>query len=218
MMMKEFYQAMAAAKKELGPTIHVDAKGQYGSYASLEQVLKIIEPVAQAHGLLILQYPDAPDKHPALVTRIVHIETEQWIQGTQLLVSDKPGPQGLGAAETYARRRGLMDFFGLATEDDVDAAKPATTANRMQPLGPHKGPLTSKLIPLFKKYAGKTYGEVPLAEHLNSADWLRSEAKKKGEALSGKASEYCTDVMALQLDAEVVPPTFSNRKDEDVPF
>lgn len=117
----ELYEALFKVKQELGTKFHEEQ--------SLDNVLAAIEPLVQKHGLLILQYPGiivmASSCAPTLTTRIVHIATGHHLDTMQLLVTDKPGHQGLGTAETYARRRNLMDIFGIATKDEPLTALPA---------------------------------------------------------------------------------------------
>lgn len=239
--MIELYKALLACKRDLGPKIHVDSKGQYGSYVSLEQVLAIVEPVAQKHGILILQYPDISQgtTHPCLVTRVVHVETGDWIAGTQLLTPDKAGPQGLGACETYARRRTLMDIFGLASEGDPDAHPQQqqisnyVATGRNNPRPPAVAPqahrhqstaanysIAAKEIKVGKKFKGVKYGSVPLEVLLSYGDWLKKSSEQENKPLSATAEEFLSDVAILQLEATDEGPgrDFAPMSDDQVPF
>lgn len=120
--MKNVYTALVKAKAELGTALRAEAQGQYGNYAPLDAVLARIEPISTSHGLLNLQYMESFQNVPILITEIIHVLSTEHITSRYQLSVDKPGPQAMGAAETYARRRSLMTLYGLAvTEDDPDA-------------------------------------------------------------------------------------------------
>jgi hypothetical protein len=227
--MKNLYKALFNIKAELGCTIHAESNGQYGAYASLEQVLRTVDPIVRKHGLLIVQGPNVTDVGgPLLTTRIVHVEADEWIEYRHLLTPDKAGPQGLGACETYARRRTIMDIFGLAAEnDDPDAApqrtqpqrysdkpKPTRAAGAVVKSG---SSLMNKPIKIFKKYAGCTYGQIPLKELCDSRGWLLAQQEKEGKPMGPSAQEFCRDVGDLQNEHEMPPRDFAPT-DETVPF
>lgn len=200
--MKELCTALAAVKKKIGCTIHVDAQGQYGSYASLEQVLKLVEPACQELGLLVLQYTRVISGGFGLVTEIYSINNEQAkFTCEYLLTPDGPGPQKMGAAITYARRFALMTMFGLVSEGDPDSAAPQVRQHAPTPrTSVRSGETANKLIPMFKKYEGKRYGQCSIDELKKSMMWLHSEAKKTNSPLSSRAEEFCADVVALELE------------------
>ena len=70
----------------------------------------------------------------SMVTRIIH-SSGQWIEddGVPLLL-DKQNMQGLGSAQTYARRYGLMAAAGIAPEDDDGNAAVKNTAPEAKPI------------------------------------------------------------------------------------
>lgn len=113
------------------------------SYATIGDVLDTVIPVAQAHGLVIIQRP-MPSGNPNLIllqTLVVH-ESGQFLSSLIEMPLGKQDPQGYGSGMTYARRYGLMSFFGLKAEDDdgnaasgvtgppAQASKPPTQATR----------------------------------------------------------------------------------------
>lgn len=94
----------------------------YGSdFSSLNAHLDAILPVANAHGLAVVQEPHAlEDGTPALRTRVIHASTFEFIESTMPLVLAKSDPQGQGSAITYARRYALAAIFGVTGEPDDD--------------------------------------------------------------------------------------------------
>lgn len=82
-------------------------------YASLEDSIEAIRPVANRHGLTISQWRTGH----GLTTLILH-ESGEYIMGEASMVLDKQTPQGLGSATTYERRYSLLGATG--TSGDVD--------------------------------------------------------------------------------------------------
>lgn len=124
--MKELHNALLKVQQEL-KTIQQDAKGNFGNYASLEQVLEKSEEVLHKHGLLLTQVGEVVGGQNVLTTSIIHVETGQEKKSSFLLVTDKPGPQGLGSSITYLRRYQPLGLLGKATTDDPDVYQEART-------------------------------------------------------------------------------------------
>lgn len=111
------------------------------SYPTVNNVLDAVIPVAQEHGLVIIQRP-MPSGNPNLIvlqTLVVH-ESGQFLSSLIEMPIGKQDPQGYGSGMTYARRYGLMSFFGLKAEDDDGNAAsgvtgpPAQAARSVAPL------------------------------------------------------------------------------------
>lgn len=214
-MTKKLDYALFDLKKELGCTISADASGQYGSYVPLETVLSVLHPLLLKHGLLLVQFPNIVGDKPVLVTRITHIESGEFYEVGHLLVVEKPGPQGLGAAETYARRRTLMCIFGLATEDDPDAkggqptlqsiAHSKAASQSRAPKGNHTG-IANKVIRCGKKFAGMKYGDCDLSELQNYAQWLQRTSQEQGKEMNDYAIEFCDDLLKLERESSGFAP------------
>ena len=97
-----------------------DAKNPFfkSSYATLGAVQEASIPVFGEHGIMVLQFPEGSDRGVKLTTRLVHAESDQWIESTLDIPLDKHDPQAVGSGISYARRYALQAIAGLAAEDD----------------------------------------------------------------------------------------------------
>ena len=104
-------------------------------YANLEAVRDTAVPELQKVGVVFLQSAGAiVDGVMAMTTRLIHVESGEWIEGTMDIALGKRDPQGVGSASTYAARYSLMHMLGLPPiDDDGEAAidrnnsRPATS-------------------------------------------------------------------------------------------
>lgn len=222
-----FYESMAAIKQEIGHRIAPNATGQYGGFVDLPKVLEVVESAAFKHGVLILQGPNiGMDGKPVLDTELIHTASEVSRSWRHLLVPDKAGPQGLGAAETYARRRSLLSIFGLASgeNDDPDAINNGSrqSSSAMSSLPKSGSSLSARdyVITFGKKYANRKLGTIPLAEAIDYANYLERMAKQDGKPLRGPAAEAVRNIRVLQLEAENEPATgFASALEiDEIPF
>lgn len=88
-------------------------------YANLENVVDTARPELQAAGIVFMQSGGAiVDGVMAMTTRLIHVESGEWIEGTMDIALGKRDPQGVGSAQTYAQRYHLMAMLGLPPVDD----------------------------------------------------------------------------------------------------
>ena len=88
-------------------------------YANLETVVDTARPELQAAGIVFMQSGGAiVEGVMAMSTRLIHVESGEWIQGTMDIALGKRDPQGVGSAQTYAQRYHLMAMLGLPPVDD----------------------------------------------------------------------------------------------------
>lgn len=115
----ELYKALA--KFHTLP-ISIDKKGTNpmfkSKYAKLEDVLAAIKEPLKKAGLIFTQVPVG---QCGLVTRVIHPESGQWLEGYYQMKPDKETPQGYGSVLTYQKRYALVSTFGLNVDDDDDA-------------------------------------------------------------------------------------------------
>ena len=103
------------------------------TYADLTAVLGVVRPSLSEHGLAVLQtlqitddegdpLPGTTGQTPTVAsvlhTTLIHESGEELDLGMYPIRPQKPDPQGVGSAITYARRYSLMAAFGLGAEDD----------------------------------------------------------------------------------------------------
>lgn len=98
-------------------------------YATLDSVLDAIMPALTDKAIFITQdqYMSEDLKSMTVLTRFIHVESNEWIEYSFTLPTQKLDPQGGGSTNSYARRYALCTCLGLATADD-DAQLAVKTA------------------------------------------------------------------------------------------
>lgn len=138
----EIYKALAAFQQEV-PVIHEGTKGYGYTYADLNSIFKVINPLLKKHGLGFTQLLD----EDGLKTIVFHCETGQEITSFCKIPQDVTlkgmnAFQVAGSAITYYRRYSISAALGLVTDKDVDAAGEQA---------PKKKSLTPAIIENMKK-------------------------------------------------------------------
>jgi hypothetical protein len=152
-------EALAKARAEM-PALTFDKKNPHynSSYATLAAHLDCAVPALSKHGLAVTQTTRVTEAgHVILVTTLRHVSGGE-ISGEYPVVGDKPGPQPMGSALTYARRYTLAALLGLAGEEDDDGeaatgkpeVKPAPVKSKAkeEPKAPPKDEPMSALVAL----------------------------------------------------------------------
>jgi len=121
---KELLTALSDFQAEV-PVIFEASSNDFGKYkyADLKQIVRIINPLLKKNGLVTTQFVDGN----ALVTMVIHIETQQFIESRMDLISGVQLKgmndfQIYGSQLTYFRRYGLAQLLGLITDADNDAS------------------------------------------------------------------------------------------------
>ena len=117
-------KALAKARSEF-PELTFDSTNPHfkNRYLSLKGLLAAVTPVLAANNLLIVQTVSnsgGPQPAPALTTRLIHTESNEYIEDTMLLSAVKVDPQAQGSAITYARRYALVTVLGVVADEDDD--------------------------------------------------------------------------------------------------
>jgi len=126
------YMKLWKAKNQMGKVMKNSTNPHFKkSYADLNALLEVIEPVLLENGLLLLQ----PIQENKVVTQIIDIDSGDRIESfIDLPVSNNA--QQLGSAVTYFRRYSLQSIMSMqAVDDDGNEAaksKPAMPADRFQ--------------------------------------------------------------------------------------
>ena len=133
-------------------------------YADLEAVAEEAGPLLMANGILLLQSPGGDASGMTLTTRLEHVKSGEWVQGTVFLPGQQQSPQGFGSAITYARRYALCAMLGIVTTDDDgnaasgrEESKPApqkATASSSQTT-PAPSKASGLVFPPFGRQAGQ---------------------------------------------------------------
>ena len=97
--------------------IDKNARGNYGKFADLANVLSTITPALNANGLVITQ----TFLEDSLVTTLRHVSGESESSTTKLYMADgRNVTQEWGKAVTYQRRYAICSIVGLVADMDTD--------------------------------------------------------------------------------------------------
>lgn len=114
-MNKEFLNAYAKLLNSIN-SIKKDSDNPYykSKYADLNAIFDEVKDKINENGFILLQNVE----NNYLRTRIIHIETGEFLESMFELLTAKPDMQQLGSAVTYARRYSLLPMLNIETEDD----------------------------------------------------------------------------------------------------
>ena len=120
--MKELYKALANFQQEV-PIIHKATQGHNYTYASLDLIIKTINPVMKKNQLGFTQLLQGE----SIKTIIFHTESGDSLES---IVEIPQGAvmkgmnvfQTMGSAITYLKRYSLGSMLGLITDKDIDAS------------------------------------------------------------------------------------------------
>ena len=114
---KELSKALVEFHKKVGKVIK-DAKGYNYRYATLSNILDVIQDPLNECGLSIIQLPQGDHE---LVTILTHVSGE-FISNTSRMTPKQDDPQGRGSCITYQRRYSIGAVLCINIDDDDDAA------------------------------------------------------------------------------------------------
>ena len=114
---KELSKALVEFHKKVGKVIK-DAKGYNYRYATLSNILDVIQDPLNECGLSVIQLPQGDHE---LVTILAHISGE-FISNTSRMTPKQDDPQGRGSCITYQRRYSIGAVLCINIDDDDDGA------------------------------------------------------------------------------------------------
>lgn len=140
--------ALAKAQAAMEPA-KKDAKGNFGKFADLGEVIDVIRKVSTANGLSFSQFPVGDSAGIGVATILMH-ESGEWLSDTIYLPSSEDmgkrnGAQIAGGNITYLRRYALASVFGVYADEDTDGNSAARQAPR-----PQTAPVTEQAQPPIK--------------------------------------------------------------------
>lgn len=129
----EFFEALARFQNECpsipktGTVKYTTSKGGTfdTTYSTLQDIQRTVDPVLQKHGFSYTWDTEIAGNTIRVVCRLRHYlghETEASFAGPTENKSSASPIQKVGAAETYCRRRSLLNVVGKAGEDDDQEA------------------------------------------------------------------------------------------------
>ena len=177
-------------------------------YADLAEILNTVRPVLSRHGLAVSQHPSYSDGMVHVETIMLH-KSGEWMSSTISTPVQKPDPQGVGSACTYARRYSLAAIVGLSQEDDDGHAaskpKPGTAPQQKPAQQPATQPPTQK--PLItesqRKHLMAIYGGAPRADRLADANEILRKASPSWKDVQSfsELTASAADYLIKQLEA-----------------
>lgn len=180
---KELAKALNKFQASVG-AVKKGAKNPFfkSNYATLDAIQKAMAPVLEETGLSYSQSHTAADGAYSMTTRILHT-SGQWIETNVPAPITKNDPQGVGSANTYAKRYGLTQAFGIPVTDEDDDGNYASgrvqPQNKQPPIQKHTWGLVTE--PQIKRmYA--------IIHERQDAGWTLGNAKKLMHAHWGHES------------------------------
>ncbi len=116
---KNIYIALASAQADMGAVVKGSTNPHFKSkYADLADVMSVVLPALNAHGIAAWHSVTFPDGQNYMRTTLSHGESETHINCDVPLLVSKNDMQGMKSATTYAKRIGIESLTGIAPEDD----------------------------------------------------------------------------------------------------
>jgi len=140
--MKNLYKSLAKFQKEV-KGIPKDSSGYGYKYCKLETLIKIVTPILNKNGLVLIQSIDTDEQTrlPSVKTTLAHIDSGEVIESNTPISEVKLGSmnlyQSVGAGITYYRRYSLQGMLGIAPDQDIDANEdpaPASVSSDSKPI------------------------------------------------------------------------------------
>ena len=132
--------ALIAARKEIFGAVK-NGRGNWGSYATLEDIIEACNDPLLAHEIFISQASTPIEGHQYIVTQATHV-TGQFMRSLTKIENGKPGnPQTALASQTYTRRAGLESLLNIPRiDDDGEQATPEHLKEKPKKKTPKKKP------------------------------------------------------------------------------
>lgn len=113
--------ALFIAKKKIAEVPKTANNPYFNSkYADFGAVWGACKEPLETEGIMVIQspVPSARERCLSLETKMVHVESGQWIASLAEIPLSKSDPQAYGSALTYGRRYTLCTVLGIVTTDD----------------------------------------------------------------------------------------------------
>lgn len=162
-------------------------------YAKLGDLYDAVEEALCDNGLVIIHQRLIIEGQPHLSTKLFHAATGQYLEDVALVISEKQGNQGIGAALTYMKKYAVLNLCAIAPGEDDDGQdeqnyiQKSTTANDIN--HNHGLPLVipervaeikSKCTPQMQAWIIKQFGSfenIPA----KSAHWILSKLEENAQ-------------------------------------
>ena len=119
--MTKIYESLLKLQSELPKAINDSNNPAWKSkYISLQQLLNLVTNTIHKNGFCIITKSGKDEFGHFCETMLVHSTGEAIPSRQYLELGSKVNMQGIGAANTYARRTGLMQLLGITSYDQND--------------------------------------------------------------------------------------------------
>ena len=192
--MSELTKALIAFHKDVDK-IDKNARGNYGKFADLSNVLSTVTPALHANGLAITQ----TFLEDSLVTTLHHTSGETLNSTVKLYIQDGRNiTQEWGKAVTYQRRYAICSILGIVADMDTDAEAEAPASVKTTP-AQTKPANVQKAVMSQAFQAGQK--AIKAAKTLDSLSDLSKRVADRFEKDDLTKQEY-DDLLKLLLDKE----------------
>ena len=186
--MSELTKALIGFHKAVDK-IDKNARGNYGKFADLSNVLSTVTPALHANGLAVTQ----TFLEDSLVTTLHHISGETLSSTVKLYIQDGRNiTQEWGKAVTYQRRYSICSILGIVADMDTDAeaeAPPSTKTTPTQPNASQAFQAGQKAIKAAKTLESLSDLSNRVAERFEKKDLSKQEYDDLLKLLLNKESE-----------------------------
>jgi hypothetical protein len=191
--MSELTKALIGFHKAVDK-IDKNARGNYGKFADLSNVLSTVTPALHANELAVTQ----TFLEDSLVTTLHHISGETLSSTVKLYIQDGRNiTQEWGKAVTYQRRYSICSILGIVADMDTDAEAEAPPSTKTTPTQPK--PANVKLAASQAFQAG--HKAIKAAKTLDSLSDLSKRVAERFDKKDLSKQEY-DDLLKLLLDKE----------------
>lgn len=173
-------------------------------YADLDCVWQAVRPALQECGILIRQAAHGADgERVTVTTRLVHVESGEFVESDLTIKPAKAGAQEIGSAITYARRYAILAALGIVNDDDdgADASRPALPQGQPQRTTPPitGGATREYVVQLLKQWTGLPSSDLGAAARLVK-DRLGIEAEECEAADFSKMAKFIGEQRKNKVD------------------
>ena len=193
--------AWAAANADItNPT--KDARGNYGAYLSLDQLLDTVRPIYTAHGLVWWQTVKCANGQMGITTHVAHTSGERMSFGT-MTAPQPTNAQQIGSVRTYLSRYSYLTAMGIAPGDDDDAhAASKPKAKQAAPAAPDAPPVkvsrqTEAKGEKADPHAGQRRMMFALYKEVNITE--RADMLRYASDVVGRVLESSTELTGAEL-------------------
>ena len=190
--MKNLFKSLAKFQKDI-KQIPKDSSGYGYKYCRLDTLIKIVTPVLNKNGLVLIQSidTDIESRLPSVKTTLAHIESSEsivsWTPVSEVKLGSMNHYQSVGAGITYFRRYSLQGMLGIFPDEDIDANEdpaPASIKSKPKMTDSNYSEVKERCLKQWKKE--KSWAEIQLMVNQNYTIVEKQLTKLKKEITNAK--------------------------------